>query len=179
MVWDAAATVGTVTLNSVLLKGPCELPPLPKILYGFRQRAVAIGGDIREMFHQIRIQKADQQSQRFLWRNDDGRIEVYAMQVMTFGATCSPSSAQYVKDLNAKRFHSTHPRAVKSIIEHHYVDDMLDSVDTIAEAVNLAKEVRMIHQNGGFEIRNWFSSHEQVVNEIDENADKPTNKILG
>lgn len=70
MVWDAAAEVNGVSLNSELIKGPDQLTSLQQILYGFRQRAVAIGGDIEEMFHQIQVDPADQHSQRFLWRCD-------------------------------------------------------------------------------------------------------------
>lgn len=168
IVWDAAATVKGVSLNSMLLKGPDQLASLPHILYGFRLRAVAVCGDIREMFHQVRVRKEDQQSQRFLWRNRDGCLDTYIMQVMTFGATCSPSSAQYVMTQNAQRFSNTHPRAVKAITDHHYVDDLLDSVDTVEEAIKLAKDIRLIHSQGGFEIRNWISSHAPVVEALHE-----------
>ncbi|XP_058816921.1 uncharacterized protein LOC131680219 [Topomyia yanbarensis] len=59
IVWDAAATVGGVSLNSVLLKGPDLLTSLPSVLYKFRERRVAICGDIREMYHQVLINDAD------------------------------------------------------------------------------------------------------------------------
>lgn len=166
MVWDAAAKVNGVSLNSVLLSGPDLLTSLPFVLYGFRKSKIAICADIREMFHQIRIRKADQNSQRFLWGDFNREPEEYVMQVMTFGATCSPSSAQYVKNLNARRFIDEYPRAVESIIDHHYVDDLLDSVETIGEAVKLAEEVIKIHQNGGFEIRNWISNSEEVLRSL-------------
>lgn len=78
------------------------------------------------------------------------------MQAMTFGATCSPSSAHYVKNLNALRFAEQYPRAVNAITNHHYVDDLLDSADAVEEAIRIAKEVRYIHQKGGFEIRHWI-----------------------
>lgn len=58
------------------------------------------------MFHQVKILKADQDSQRYLWRNGntEAEIETYVMTVMTFGATCSPASAQFIKNLNASKF---------------------------------------------------------------------------
>lgn len=71
MVWDAAATVGTVSLNSMLLKGPELLTPLVSVLFGFRERKIAITGDIRHMFHQVAIIPEDQDSQRFLWRDGE------------------------------------------------------------------------------------------------------------
>lgn len=162
MVWDAAAKTNGISLNSVLLKGPDQLTSLPNILYGFRQKQVAIAGDIKQMFHQVRIRLSDQNSQRFLWRFENGQLDVYVMQVMTFGASCSPSSAHFVKNLNALRFSEKHARAVDAIINHHYVDDLLDSVDTKEEAIKLAREIRFIHEQGGFEIRNWLSNSKEV-----------------
>lgn len=85
------------------------------------------------------------------------------MQILTFGAACSPSSAHYIKDQNALRFADKYPRAVEAIVKHHYVDDLLDSVDTIDEANTLAKQVRFIHQQGGFEIRHWASKSASVL----------------
>lgn len=78
--WDAAAKVDGIALNSVLLKGPDQLVSLPKVLFGFRENLVAICGDIREMFHQVRIREEDQHSQRFLWKNaETGEVDIYAM----------------------------------------------------------------------------------------------------
>ena len=70
LVWDAAAAVNGSSLNSALLKGPDLLTNLPVVLYHFRERPIAFGGDIMEMYHQIRIRRSDKQSQRFLYRND-------------------------------------------------------------------------------------------------------------
>lgn len=57
IVWDAAAAVENVSLNSVLLKGPDLLKSLVGVLLRFRERPIALSGDIREMFHQLRIEK--------------------------------------------------------------------------------------------------------------------------
>lgn len=118
MVFDAAAKVKNVSLNSLSLKGPDLITSLVDILRRFRERCIAIGGDIREMSHQIHIRQADQQFQRFLFRHGDSQREpdVYVMMVMIFGATCAPFIAQYIKNRNASEFQKTQPEAVKSII---------------------------------------------------------------
>ncbi|XP_053691538.1 uncharacterized protein LOC128740053 [Sabethes cyaneus] len=142
LVWDAAATVQGVSLNSQLLKGPDLLVPLVTVLIGFREKRIAIGGDLREMFHQLKIIRSDRQAQRFLFRfNPEDEPIVYVMDVATFGATCSPSSAQYVKNINAEEYAERYPEAAAAIIQRHYVDDYFDSVDTIDEAVERAKQV--------------------------------------
>lgn len=172
LVFDAAAEVRGVSLNSALLTGPDLNIPLTRILFRFRIGLVGVTADIREMYHQVNIQSSDQNSQRFLWRNGDASCppEVYTMQVMTFGATCSPSSAQYVKNLNAEDFSLTHPEAAKAIQESHYVDDFVSSFATTDEAVKISSEVVYIHKQGGFELRGFVSSHNEVL--VALNAEK-------
>ncbi|XP_058811104.1 uncharacterized protein LOC131675997 [Topomyia yanbarensis] len=182
--WDAAAAVGGVSLNSQLLTGPDMLTSLPSVICRFREREVGFGGDIKEMYHQIRIRKEDQQVQRFLFRNDPcSHPEVYVMDVATFGSTCSPCSAQFIKNKNADEFSTQYPEASKAIVDNHYVDDYFDSTDTVGEAIRRAKEVRYIHSRGGFEIKNWVASSSEAKPEqrIHFNEDKHTGteRVLG
>lgn len=174
IVWDAAAAVNGVSLNSALMKGPDLLKSLVGILIRFREMPVALSGDIREMFHQVRVAKDDQISQKFLWRNGDisKTIDVYVMTVMTFGASCSPSLANYVKNKNAERFREIHPRAVDAIIENTFVDDWLQSIDTEEQLIEMAKIVRAIHKDGGFEMRNWLSNSKSVLNALEQQPEQ-------
>ena len=135
LVWDAAAVVNGVSLNTSLLAGPDLFTSLVSVLYKFREHRFAICGDIREMFHQVKIRNEDQHSQRFLWWDSEDRkkLNTYAMQVMTFGACCSPASAQFIKNLNAERFSEDLPAAAKTIVQCTYVDVMLCSEETETE----------------------------------------------
>ncbi|XP_058456945.1 uncharacterized protein LOC131434299 [Malaya genurostris] len=169
LVWDAAASVNGVSLNSNLLKGPDLLTSLPAVISKFRERRIAFGGDIREMYHQIRIREEDKQAQRFLFRFDShDSPDVYVMDVATFGSTCSPSSAQFIKNRNANEHRHLYPEAADAIINRHYVDDYYDSTDSVDQATQRAHEVRLIHSKGGFEIRNWASNSEEVLQKLGE-----------
>ncbi|XP_062538908.1 uncharacterized protein LOC134207201 [Armigeres subalbatus] len=169
LVWDAAATVQGVSLNSQLLTGPDMLVPLIKVLLGFRERRIAFGGDLKEMFHQLKIRAEDKQKQRFIFRKTpDDPPSIYVMDVATFGSTSSPCSAQFVKNRNAEEFAAQYPKASAAIIHKHYVDDYFDSVDTVEEAVSLAQEVRLVHRKAGFEIRNWVSNSPEVLRSLGE-----------
>ncbi|XP_058816727.1 uncharacterized protein LOC131680008 [Topomyia yanbarensis] len=180
IVWDAAATAFGVSLNSFLLKGPDQLTSLLSILLKFREHRVGICGDIREMFHQILIRKEDQHCQRFLWREEgDPEPAVYIMLVMTFGACCSPSSAQFIKNQNARRYSSLYPEAVDAIVYRHYVDDMLVSVESEQEAIKIAREVKYVHSQGGFEMRNWISNSKRVVEALEEQPKARMNLNIG
>ncbi|XP_058825144.1 uncharacterized protein LOC131685445 [Topomyia yanbarensis] len=98
IVWDSAAKVAGVSLNSFLLTGSDLFTSLLSVLHRFREFRIVITGDIREMFLQVMMNENDQQCLRFLRRNGelDRDPDVSAMKVMIFGATCSPSCAQYV-----------------------------------------------------------------------------------
>lgn len=189
VVWDAAANAHGTSLNSALLKGPDLLCSLLTILLQFRERRVGLTGDIREMFRQVLIRAEDQFCQCFYWMNEREEIEVYAMQVMTFGACCSPRTAQFVKNINADRFKVEYPAAHQVITKSHYVDDMLLSVDTDEQAIKLAEDVKYVHSRGGIEIRNWISNSTKVlaalkgtdVSEkcLDLASELATEKVLG
>ncbi|XP_075162909.1 uncharacterized protein LOC142235544 [Haematobia irritans] len=193
VVWDAAAKVGEHSLNSFLLKGPDMLASLPSILFKFRQKKVAVCGDIEEMFHQIHIRPEDRNVQRFLWRdcNREKSPDVYVMDVMIFGASCAPSISQFVKNFNADKFVEKYPIAVKAIKENHYVDDLLDSVATDEKALQLINDVTYVHSQGGFNIRNRVSNSELVRNTYsnhiahsakcinDKDEDNKVEKVLG
>ncbi|XP_055590276.1 uncharacterized protein LOC129742402 [Uranotaenia lowii] len=167
LIWDASARVQNISFNSMMLKGPDLLSSLPAVLYRFRTRRVAICGDLKEMFHQIKIKEDDKSAQRFLWRdNPSDKPTIYTMDVATFGAACSPCSAQYVKNINAYEHEQQFPAAVEAIVYGHYVDDYLDSRDNEEEIIKLIKEVKFVHQQGGFEIRNFLSNSAYVLTEI-------------
>ncbi|XP_062703497.1 uncharacterized protein LOC134285955 [Aedes albopictus] len=175
VIWDAAAKTGGVSLNSMLLPGPDLLTSLPSVLFRFRQREVAVTGDIKEMFHQIIIRPEDRQAQRFLWRDNQGDpIQEYVMDVATFGSTCSPCSAQYVKNKNAEEWKQRYPEAAAAIVENTYVDDYANSADTVEEAVRVALEVKEIHASAGFVIRNWLSNSGQVLLRVGEQGSETT-----
>ncbi|XP_075167990.1 uncharacterized protein LOC142241581 [Haematobia irritans] len=164
LVFDAAAQVDGVSLNSNLLKGPQDIELLSNILFNFRRGKIAVCADIREMFHQVFVQPEDRISQRFLWRNGDQNKtpDEYEMVVMTFGAACSPCCARFVLKKNA--FENTHCdiRSIDAIIKHHYIDDYVDSFDSEDEAIQISTEVRNIHASGGFELRGFASNSENV-----------------
>ncbi|XP_036329753.1 uncharacterized protein LOC118741883 [Rhagoletis pomonella] len=175
LVFDAAAKINDVSLNSMLMKGPDDYQPRPlqSILFKFREGMIAVCGDIREMFHRINIIEEDQNFQRFLWRKGDTSRppDVYIMKAMIFGSICSPCSAQFVKNLNALKFKHEDPRAVEAIINRHYVDDYVDSFPGVDESISVTKKVIEIHSKAGFELRGFISNSSELLRAIDCNTE--------
>lgn len=136
------------------------------------------------------MSKKDQHCLRVLWCDDSsGEPSIYVTQVMPFGTCCSPSCAQYVKNLNASKFEGEYPAAAQAITKQHYVDDMLVSVESEQEAIQLAKDVKFVHAQAGFDMRNWISNSAAVVEAMKEEktdekslnlaAELGTEKVLG
>ena len=136
------------------MKGPDLISSLPSILYKFRSKSVAVCGDIEEIFHQVHIRAEDQYVQRLLWRdcNNSKRPDIYVMEVMVFRATCAPSISQYMKNLNADNHKDKFTQSSKSIQENHYIDDLLDSVDSSEKGIKLISDMSYIHKRAGLNV---------------------------
>ncbi|XP_058840847.1 uncharacterized protein LOC131696318 [Topomyia yanbarensis] len=183
LVWDAAASVQVChryaaasvqgkSLNSELIKSPDLISSLPSVLCPFRERPIAFGGDIAEMYHQLQIRPNDRSAQRFLFRpTQSGPPVIYVMDVATFGSTSSPCSAQYIKNRNAQDLADQFPDAVDAIVGRHYVDDYLDSTFTVGEAIKRASEVTFIHSKAGFKLRSWVSNSSKFLQHFGEQTE--------
>ena len=68
IVFNSSANFRGHILNEYYAKGPDMLNNLLGVLLRFRERAVAMVGDIGKMFHAIDIPLVDQMTHRFLWR---------------------------------------------------------------------------------------------------------------
>lgn len=100
------------------------------------------------------------------------------MDVATFGSTCSPASAQYVKNINACEYEKQYPQAAAAIKYGHYVDDYLGSFQTIEEAIRVVNEIKLVHSKGGFELRHFLSNEVEVLKGIGELPAHSTKDLL-
>ncbi|CAK1583274.1 unnamed protein product [Parnassius mnemosyne] len=173
VVHDAAAKTKGVALNDMLLKGPDLLQSLPGVVMRFRQHMIAVTADIKEMFMQVKLREQDRDALRYLWRGirrDNQPPEEYRMTSLIFGASSSPSTAIYVKNLNAKQHGETHPEAAAAIIMKHYVDDYLDSFRTLEDAKRITKSVRAVHMKASFELKQWKSNSASLLETLGEDS---------
>lgn len=171
LVFDAASKSNGLCLNDYLLQGPDLLASLLGIMMRFRENKFAVTGDIKDMFLRVKIKKEDQDAFRFLWRkNPNDPVKTYKMTSLIFGANCSPFVAQFVKNKNAQRFESSKPDAVTAIHKQHYMDDYIDSLPDEDITIQTVRDISDIHLSGGFEIRNWTSNSEAVLNSVPKNT---------
>ena len=105
IVFDCSFSYQNQCLNTQLLPGPTLGPSLLGVLLRFRQHKIAISGDVKSMFHQVRLLPRDKPLLRFLWRDLDSSSPptVYEWQVIPFGTTASPRCAIYATPPRMRR----------------------------------------------------------------------------
>jgi hypothetical protein len=146
VVYDCAATYTNTSLYHQLLQVPDQTNQLVGVITRFRQKQMGLVSDIEAMLHQVLVEPQDCNAVRFLWWSNadlSGGLEEYRMVRHLFGATSSPSVANFclrrTADDHGKEFD---PSVVDTIQRNMYVDDMMKSLKQPDEAVTLVKESR-------------------------------------
>jgi len=95
IVFNCSFQLSGQSLKNYLLPGPALGPSILGVLLRFREHRVAISGDIKGMFHQVRLLDRDMPLLRFLWKDlkTDKPPTVDQWEVLPFGTTCSPCCA--------------------------------------------------------------------------------------
>ena len=89
------------------------------------------------------------------------------MLVHIFGATDSPCFANFVvKGVARDNKERCNRAASESILKSFYADDLLKSVISTEEAVNLAKEISDVMRRGGFRLTNFISNDKDTMDSI-------------
>ena len=177
VVFDCSTSYQGISLNSQLLQGPDLTNQIIGVLTRFREDYVPIVGDIEKMFYQVRVPKDQRNLLRFVWWPDGDlskSLVDYQMCVHLFGGTHSPSTANYALRKTAKDNVSKFGKAAAdTLIKNFYVDDMLKSVGTPEEAVQLLNQVTNMCAAGGFKLTKFTSSSREVVKSFqDEDKSK-------
>lgn len=173
IVFDCAAKWKGTSLNDQLLQGPDLTNNLIGVLTRFREKPIAVKADIEAMFHRVRVAPEDCDSLRFLWWTDGDFSkdpETYQMTVHLFGATSSPSCANFslrkTAQDNSEDFDS---EIVNTVLRNFYVDDCLKSVETKSEGIKLVEQLCALLNRGGFRLTKWVSNDMDVLAKIPMN----------
>ena len=160
IVFNASANYKSHVSNEYWAKGPDLLGNLLGILVKFREGFVAYFGDVKKMYHTIRFDPDDQQTNRFMWR--DFRVnekpEEYMMQVVSFGdrpaATIAQLALRKTPDLAGDKYNEEKIVIYKST----YMDDIIDSVKDINVAKHRSSNIEKVLLEGSLRIKNWIYS---------------------
>ena len=160
IVFNSSSVYQGHKLNYYWRKRPDLLNDLFRVVLRFREKDVAISGDISKMYHRVLIPERDQHVHRYVWRNFETSRDpdVYVKTVLTFGEKPAPAMAHIALQKTAKESQSSHPEAPKAIIDNSYMDDICDSVDTVDDARRQTNDIDTVLEKGNFKIKGWTSN---------------------
>ena len=170
VVFDCSAKYQGVSLNDRLLQGPDLTNSLQGVLTRFRVGAIAFIGDIESMFNQVRVPVFQHDFLRFLWWPDGdytGKLTEYCMAVHIFGATSSPSIANFALRSTAQIAEERGNSEIANVIRRNfYVDDCLKAVDSEEKAAAMIHELKDACAEGGFNLTKFTSNSKEVIKSI-------------
>jgi hypothetical protein len=172
VVFDFAASYSGFSLNDNLLQGPDLTNKLIGVLIRFHQEDIALTADVVSVFYQVRVPPEDHGFLSFLWWIDGDYNKypsVYQMCVHLFGASSSPSCANYALKKTANDNIDISEDACKIVHRNFYVDDCLLSVPSVKQAVAVVGNLRKVCMAGGFKLTKWTSNTREVLETIPEN----------
>jgi len=186
IVFNSSAKFANHVLNDYWVKGPDLMNNLLGVLLRFRENAIAIAGDVKKMYHTVKISEVDQHTHRFLWRNMEWKRkpDIYKLMTVSFGdkpaGTIASLALRKTAELSAEDF----PVAATTIAESSYVDDILSSFEDDEEANSVIADIDHVLSKGSFFIKEWTKSASESANTKDicvgtPNPENETSKVLG
>ncbi|XP_068234191.1 uncharacterized protein [Palaemon carinicauda] len=180
IVFDSSAKYMGQSLNSFWAKGPYILNSMFGILLRFREKTIGIAGDISKMYNCIKLPELEQHVHRFVWRNlqSNRKPDHYVMTCMGFedrpSGIIAMLALRHTAELSVKDF----PEASRVIMTNSYVDDIIHSVESKAEAFTLIRDIENVLSKGSFKIKRWTitGDNEHSDFEVSQNSNE---RILG
>lgn len=186
IVFNSSSVYQGHALNDYWLKGPDLLNNLFGVVLRFREREVAVMGDISKMYHRVLIPEKDQHVHRFLWRNleTEKETDVYVKTVLTFGDKPAPAMAQIALRKTAEENKKDYPEAAEVLTKNSNMDDICGSVDTVMQAQKLTRDLDKVLESGGFAVKGWTSNKVLINAENQEKGfkifqEEVEEKVLG
>ena len=181
IVYDASARASekAPSLNDYLETGTPLQNKLWSVLVRNRFQPVALAGDLKQAFLQVRVREEDRDVMRFHWLKDldTKHVETLRFTRALFGLSTSPFLLGGVIDQHLKNLQNIYPREVEEIRRSLYVDDVISGDKTVAGARHLKQASQSIFRVGKFELHKWHSnvpSLEQSTPHEETMEERPT-----
>nr|CAH0113061.1 unnamed protein product [Daphnia galeata] len=133
-----------------------------------RQRPVAISADIASMYHQVKVNPADQSLLRFVWCQPGSQQPptTFQMTVQVFGAVSSPTSCFFALKHTVETNRRMFPNVSDKLKDNFYADNLLDSFDNEEQAIKFSRNAIKSLAMGGFRLNQWISSSKNLMSAI-------------
>ena len=172
IVYDASSKTGSQpSLNDCLNNGPPLQNQLFKVLVRGRFHPVALNGDIRKAFLQVRIRPDHRDAMRFHWLEDKDpqRICTLRFTRALFGMGPSPFLLGGVLQCHLNASKEKHPKHAAEIEKELYVDDLVTGGTSVHE-VREKKEISVeIFKEASFDLHKWQSNIKELEQDEESN----------
>ena len=164
IVFNSSQTFKGISLNNFLYKGPdAYLNNQLGILLRWREEKQAIVSDIKKMYNSVHLDLEAQHCHRFLWRVDQStEPTTYCITRVNMGDRPAGAISSEALYKTSEMFSHINQSAAEMLKVGSYVDDLMNSVSTKEEAMELSQAVEEILAKGGFNIKFWLFSGSRV-----------------
>ena len=123
---------------------------------------MALAGDLRQAFLQVRIRLEDRDALRFHWIKDKetSNVEVLRFTHALFGLVQSPFLLGGTLQQHLEGMKERYPCAVEEIKKSLYVDDVITSGEMTEKVRKLKESAVAVFEEAQFELHKWHSSGE-------------------
>jgi len=176
IVFDASAKANenSPSLNECLETGPPMQNLLWDVLVRNRLKPIALVGDLKQAFLQVRIRPEHRDALRFHWikNKDPSAIEVLRFTRALFGLVQSPFLLAGTLKVHLDKLKEQYPVEVEEIQRSMYVDDMITGGCVKDEVLNLKETAVTVFGTAKFTLHKWHSNEPQLESDGDPKDDQ-------
>ena len=173
VVFDASAREDSrcSSLNDCLKTGPSLQNLLWNVVVRNRRKPIALAGDIKKAFLQVRIQEQDRDALRFHWVKDIQTEEVETLRFcrVMFGLTQSPFLLGGTIEQHLASYGNQARELIEEITRSLYVNDLISGGHNSDEVRRFKIKATESFGEAGFEFHKWHSNDKQLESdEVDK-----------
>ena len=172
IVFDASCQDRGVSLNDTLHKGIPRYTELFNVLQKIRVHRWVVFSDIEKAFYQVHLQDGDKDLLRLLWRDEQGKLQMFRFMRVCFGLVPSMTLLGNVLRHHFQKFRKVLPQLVQHIEGSLYVDDFSLGASSEKELWDMKQNAQQIFQQGGFKLRKWVSNSAHLNKKIKSGGKK-------
>ena len=163
VVFDASSrpSSDSPSLNECLYSGPALTPTIFNVLLRFREKRIALVGDIEKAFLNVGVAEEDRDVLRFLWvdslEEENPGLMLYRFCRVVFGVNASPFLLNATLKYHISQYEAD-PGLVQNLLNSFYVDDLVTGERGVEECLSLYQKSKKCLLEGGFNLRKWISN---------------------
>ena len=160
-------------MNECLERGPSLQNLLWNVVVRNRIKPIALAGDIKKVFLQVRIREEEKDALRYHWIKDVQTEEVETLRFCRalFGLTQSPFLLGGTIEQHLASYENQARELTEEMRRSLYVDDLISGSYNSNEVRQLKVKATQIFREAGFELHTWHSNNKQLESEDADETD--------